>query len=100
MVKTGVTIFFQGHDHLFARQEKDGVIYQEVPNPADATYTAFNEEAYRSGDRHPNSGYLRVNVASDRATVEYVRMFLPRDEQPPERLSSMVQFKYAAPARH
>ncbi len=34
MVKTGVTIFFQGHEHLLARQEKDGVIYQEVPNPA------------------------------------------------------------------
>jgi hypothetical protein len=42
MVKNGVTIFFQGHDHLFARQELDGVIYQETPNPADNTYLAFN----------------------------------------------------------
>jgi hypothetical protein len=99
MVKTGVTIFFQGHDHLFARQEKDGVIYQEVPNPADGTYTAFNEEAYRSGDTFPNSGYLRVRVAPEGATVEYVRMFLPRDEQPPDRVSGTVQFRYASPAR-
>jgi hypothetical protein len=27
MVKTGVTILFQGHDHLYARQELDGVVY-------------------------------------------------------------------------
>lgn len=34
MAKTGVTIFFQGHDHLFDRQELDGVIYQTLPEPA------------------------------------------------------------------
>lgn len=79
-VKTGVTIFFQGHDHLFARQEKDGVIYQETPNPADDTYQAFNREAYRSGDVLPNAGHLRVRVTPDSARVEYVRSFLPKDE--------------------
>ena len=36
MVKTGVTIFFQGHDHLFARQDLDGIVYQEVPQPSNA----------------------------------------------------------------
>jgi hypothetical protein len=77
MVKTGVTIFFQGHDHLFARQEKDGLIYQEVPNPADNTYTAFNADAYDPatislpgasydptyGVTMPNAGYLDVTVS-------------------------------------
>ena len=67
MVKTGVTILFHGHDHLFARQEKDGIIYQETPNPADDTYTAFNRDAYLSGDILPNSGYLRVTVSPERA---------------------------------
>ena len=39
MVKHGVTIFFQGHDHLYAlQQERDGIIYQEVPMPADQGY--------------------------------------------------------------
>ena len=76
-VKTGVTIFFQGHDHLFARQEKDGVVYQEVPNPADDTYTAFNRDAYRSGEVLPNSGHLRVTVAPQNVRVDYVRAFLP-----------------------
>ncbi|NUQ51747.1 MAG: metallophosphoesterase family protein [Phycisphaerales bacterium] len=77
---TGVTIFFQGHDHLYARQELDGVIYQTCPNPADPTFTAFNAQAYKSGDIFPNSGYLRVTVTPDSAKVEYVRSFRPQDE--------------------
>ncbi len=78
-VKAGVTIFFQGHDHLFARQELDGVIYQSCPNPADNTYTAFNRDAYRSGDVLPNSGHLRVTVSPGSVRVDYVRSFLPGD---------------------
>jgi len=35
---TGVNIFFQGHDHLFAHEIKDNVTYQEVPMPSDSTY--------------------------------------------------------------
>lgn len=99
MVANRVTIFFQGHDHLFARQELDGVTYQELPNPADNTYTAFNEAAYRSGDKFPNSGYVKVTVAPAAVTVQYIRMFLPRDERAPDRLSGMVQFSYTIPGR-
>lgn len=73
MVKNGVTIFFQGHDHLFAKQELDGIIYQEVPNPADDTYTAFNKDAYKSGDVLPNSGFLNVAVSSDQVKVDYIK---------------------------
>lgn len=80
MVKSGVTIFFQGHDHLYARQELDGVVYQSTPNPADPTYQAFNKDAYRSGDVLPNSGHLRVNVSPNEVWVDYVRSFLPADE--------------------
>jgi hypothetical protein len=78
-VKTGVNIFFQGHDHLFARQELDGVVYQECPNPADNTYTAFNRDAYHSGDILPNSGHLRVSVSPEKVGVDYVRSFPPGD---------------------
>ena len=56
MAANHVTIFFQGHDHLFARQELDGVVCQELPNPADDTYSAFNEGAYTTGDTLPNAG--------------------------------------------
>ena len=50
MAKYGVTIFFQGHDHLFAHQQLDGVTYQALPNPADYTYSAFNSDAYGRQD--------------------------------------------------
>ncbi len=80
MVKNGVAIFFQGHDHLFAKQELDGIIYQEVPNPADNTYTAFNKDAYQSGETLPNSGFLNVTVSPEQVKVDYIRSFLPGDE--------------------
>ncbi len=80
MAKHRVSIFFQGHDHLYARQERDGVVYQEVPVPADHTYTAFNEEAYRSGKKLPNAGYLKVAVSPEEVKVDYVRCWLPKDE--------------------
>lgn len=83
MRDTGVTIFFQGHDHLYARQELDGVIYQTCPNPADPTFTAFNRDAYKSGDIFPNSGHLRVTVIGGEnasCQVEYVRSARAGDE--------------------
>jgi len=80
MVKHGVTIFFQGHDHLYCRQERDGIVYQEVPMPADHGYVAYNDDRYQSGVKLPNSGHLRVTVAPETVKVEYVRSFLPNDE--------------------
>jgi hypothetical protein len=79
MAKTGVTIFFQGHDHLFARQELDGIVYQSCPSPADPTYQAFNSDAYLTGDMLPNSGHLRLTVSPEEVRVEYVRSYLPKD---------------------
>lgn len=90
-----MTVFFEGHDHLFAHQQLDGVTYQELPSPADNTYTAFNSDAYRSGDKLSNSGYVRVTVSPASVLVEYVRIFLPQDEAPPSKVSGMVQFSYS-----
>jgi hypothetical protein len=82
MVKNGVNIFFQGHDHLFAKEVVDGIIYQEVPMPSDSTYiigTRDNGDAY-TGVIMDASGHLRVTVSSSNVTVEYVRAWLPADE--------------------
>ena len=93
MVKYGVTIFFQGHDHLFARQELDGVTYQEVPNPADYSYTAFNKDYYLSGDILPNSGFLNVTVSANQVKVDYVSSYLPKDETT-DKKNGQVTFSY------
>jgi len=98
MVRTGVTIFFQGHDHLYARQELDGVTYQSCPNPADRTYQAFNRDAYRSGDILPNSGHLRVTVTPDSVRVDYVRSFPPTDESSDKR-NATIAHSYTIPAK-
>lgn len=71
MVKHKVSVFFQGHDHIFVTQSRDGLIYQSMPNPADDTFTMFNSDAYKSGTKAPNSGHVRVTVSAAAAKVEY-----------------------------
>ena len=45
-VDYGVNIFIHGHDHLFVKQELDGVIYQLAPQPSLFNYTG-DREFYR-----------------------------------------------------
>ena len=82
LVDNGVNIFFHGHDHLFAKQERDGVIYQEVPQPS-AKNTRNpgpdGEYGYKEGIILGSSGYLRVNVSADKAVVEYIRRYLGKN---------------------
>ena len=80
MADTRVNIFFQGHDHIFVKQELDGVIYQTLPEPANPNYTYENTDAYQSGDKFPNSGHVRVTVAPDGVTVDYVRSYLDKPD--------------------
>lgn len=80
MVKHKVTVFFQGHDHLYCQQERDGVVYQELPMPSDHGYVAYNEDRYVEGKKLPSSGYLRVSVGPQEVKVDYVRSYLPKDE--------------------
>jgi hypothetical protein len=98
MVKHGVTIFFQGHDHLFARQERDGVVYQELPMPADQGYVAYNADRYATGTKLPNSGHLRVTVSPEQVKVDYVRSYLPRDETA-DRKTGEIAHSYTIKAR-
>ncbi|MCY2952886.1 MAG: hypothetical protein NTU53_13060 [Planctomycetota bacterium] len=35
LVQNHVNIAFQGHEHLYAKQDLDGIVYQEVPQPGD-----------------------------------------------------------------
>ncbi len=81
-VETGVTIFFQGHDHLYARSELDGVTYVSVPMPAagppgasdyfPGNETAGNFDAYLKSFSLPSAGHVRVAVDPGEVLVEYV----------------------------
>lgn len=81
LVKYGVTAVFHGHDHLYAHQSLDGIVYQEVPQPS-----AINESSgvnlaasynYTSGTILSSSGHMRVTVSPASVTVQYVRAWLP-----------------------
>jgi hypothetical protein len=95
MVKNGVNIFFQGHDHLFAKEIVDGIVYQEVPMPSDSTYiigTRDNGSAYTDLTMDA-SGHLRVTVSPALVTVEYVRAWLPADETA-QRKNGEIAYSY------
>lgn len=92
MVKNGVSIFFQGHDHIFVTQERDGLIYQSMPNPADDTFSSFNDAAYKSGTKAPNSGHVRVTVGPKEALVEY---FLSARQKDSGRKNLQIAHRYS-----
>jgi len=83
-VRYGVTAVFHGHDHLYAKQELDGVVYQEVPQPSAKNFssgaTLATNYHYASGTILSSSGHIRVTVSPDRVTAQYIRAWLPRNE--------------------
>lgn len=82
MAENNVTIFFHGHDHFYAKQDLDCVVYQLVPQPSFPVFTKNQaaEYGYINGVFESSAGHLRVNVSSDSVKVDYVRTFLPKDE--------------------
>ena len=92
----GVNIFFQGHDHLFAREVMDNVVYQEVPMPSDSTYEIgmlANADAY-TADTLDGSGHIRVTVSPSCVTVDYIRAYLPMDTVSGVHHNREVAFSY------
>jgi predicted phosphodiesterase len=83
LMENEVTIFFHGHDHFFAKQERDCLIYQECPQPSHPNFSNANsadDYGYVEGLILPNSGHLRINVDPSGVNVEYVRVYKPEDE--------------------
>ncbi|MEI7670433.1 MAG: metallophosphoesterase, partial [Pseudomonadota bacterium] len=84
LAENHVNIFFHGHDHFFGKQEKDCLIYQETPQPSLPNFQNPPQQAadygYIEGQILPNSGYLRVTVDANGVTVNYVRVYLPQQE--------------------
>lgn len=83
MVDTGVSAWFHGHDHLYVKQDLDGIVYQEVPQPSHprgSTGPASKPDyQYLSGTLLGSSGHLRVEVAPEAVTVSYVRAYRSDD---------------------
>lgn len=84
LTENKVNIFFHGHDHFFGKQEKDCLIYQELPQPSHPVFSNANQAAaygYFQGQILPNSGHVRIKVsATTGVKLEYVRAYLPQSE--------------------
>ena len=92
----GVSIFFQGHDHLFAHEVLDGIHYQEVPMPSDSTYMIgklANADAYTS-DTLDGTGHIKVNVSSSCIKVDYIKAYLPKDTLDGKHKNREIGFSY------
>jgi hypothetical protein len=81
LVDNHVTILFHGHDHFFAKQELDGVIYQECPQPGslnDKIQAA--EYGYVNGTFMASPGHLTIKVTGNEVSVGYIRTYLLEKE--------------------
>jgi len=73
MVENHVTAFFHGHDHQYAYEKRDGIVYQLLPS---AGFSGSGFNGYRVGTYtlkvFPSPGHLRVTVSPSQVTVDYV----------------------------
>ena len=53
LVQHRVTAVFHGHDHLYVKQDLDGIVYQEVPQPGTP-----------GGKQHPHGRGIRLHRAA------------------------------------
>ena len=83
MVANGVSAFFHGHDHQYAYEKRDDIVYQAVPSSSmavdDDGFGLYSEDDTYTLKVLDNAGHLRITVADDVATVDYVRSAIPGD---------------------
>ncbi len=75
LIQNRVNVVFHGHDHLYANQTLDGIVYQDVPQPGDPKGSSRSalEYGYKAGTLLGSSGHMRVKVSPEKSTLEYVR---------------------------
>ena len=99
-----VTAVFHGHDHVYVKQDLDGIVYQEVPQPSAKNFssgaTLAKEYHYNSGTIQSSSGHLRVGVGPDAVNVSYVRAWLPSQENAQRRNGQVAEsWRVSAPTQ-
>ena len=73
LVEHNVSFVFKGHDHLYVKQELDGIIYQTLPQPSHpGDKVDPTQYGYLSGKTVGGSGFLRVTTSGSTAKVEFV----------------------------
>jgi Calcineurin-like phosphoesterase len=74
LVEHKVSFVFKGHDHLYVKQELDGIIYQTLPQPSHpGDKVDPTQYGYLAGKTVGGSGFLRVTTSGATAKVEFVK---------------------------
>ena len=69
-----VSIVFKGHDHLYVKQELDGIIYQTLPQPSHpGEKLDVTQYGYLSGKGVGGSGFLKVRTENKTIYVDFVK---------------------------
>ena len=101
LVANHVNAFFHGHDHLYAKQDLDGIVYQEGPQPS-ARNTNLGTRAMDYGYAHGTviggTGYLRVQVSPAGVKVEYVETWVSASQTATQK-NGMVVDSYTIETR-
>ena len=75
MVANGVSAFFHGHDHQYAYEKRDGVVYQAVPaggfTGSFGIYSTGGNTIWADSTQGP--GHLKVTVGPSQTTVNFIR---------------------------
>lgn len=72
-IANGVSAFFHGHDHQYAYEVRDGIVYQSLPAAGfDGGFNYYSESDPYTEEVLDSPGHLKVSVSSTQATVEYV----------------------------
>ncbi len=76
MIENNVSAFFHGHDHQYAYEVRDGIVYQSLPA---AGFSGNGFGLYNESDPYtekvlPSPGHLRVSISPQdgKAVVDYV----------------------------
>ena len=68
-----VGFVFKGHDHLYVKQELDGIIYQTLPQPSHpGEKIDVTQYGYISGKGVGGSGFLKVTTSGATAQVDFI----------------------------
>ena len=74
LLENKVGFVFKGHDHLYVKQELDGIIYQTLPQPSHpGDKIDVKQYGYLSGKGVGGSGFLKVRTEGNSAFVDFVK---------------------------
>lgn len=74
LLENKVGFVFKGHDHLYVKQDLDGIVYQTLPQPSHpGDKLDVKQYGYLSGKGVGGSGFLKVRTEGDTAFVDFIK---------------------------